>query len=323
VRLLRNALPKGKTEDLELNDEVALQYYRLQKISEGKITLEPEGEVELAMSLADSGDSYHIVEEEDFKLSEIIDFLNERSGTDFTDADKFYIDQVEEDIYQNPHIMKQAKVNPKDSFRYPFGEELLDLLIHRMERNEDFAMKFINNTKLREKLEDYYITKIYKKLEKEDIAKLIQKGESQNLEFKSSLRWDVKQDKINKDLEKVIVKTIAGFMNSMGGQLIIGVEDTGNILGLEQDYKTLGNGNRDKFENHIIQLIKSSIGVEYVKYLHIIFDEVSDKDICLVTVVKSNKPAYVENDEFFVRTGNNTSPLNKKETQEYIKYHWD
>ena len=86
-----------------------------------------------------------------------------------------------------------------------------------MGRNEDFAMKFINDPKLRVKLQNYLISKIYKKLDKEDIEKLIKKDESQNLEFKSTLRWDVKQESVNKDLEKVILKTIAGFMNSDGG----------------------------------------------------------------------------------------------------------
>lgn len=221
--------------------------------------------------------------------------------------------------------MEQAKVNSKDNFKYPFGEDLLNMLIQRMERNEDFAMKFINDRKLRTKLESYLISKIYKKLDKEDIEKLIKQGESQNLEFKSTLRWDVKQEKANKDLEKVILKTIAGYMNSNGGQLIIGVEDNGNIFGLDKDYKALGNADRDKFEIHLVQIIKTSVGVEYVKYANIIFDEIDHKDVCLITVLKADKPAYVDfkgKQEFYVRTGNNTSPLSIKEAQEYIKNHW-
>ena len=325
TRLLRNVLPKEEIERFELNDEVALQYYRLQKISEGSGILGKEGEVDLPPAVLEAGLRRDKDNEDLARLTEIIKNLNERYDTDFADADRLFIDQVEEDIYNNKDLMDQAKVNSKDNFKYPFGDELLDMLIQRMERNEDFAMKFINDPKLRTKLENYLIGKIYKKVEKEDIEKLIKDGESQHLEFKSSLRWDVKEKNVNKDLEKVIMKTVAGFMNSAGGQLIIGVEDDGNIFGLDKDYKALNNADRDKFENHLVQLIKTSIGVEYIKYLTFFFDEIDHKDVCLITVLKADKPAYVEfkgKEEFFVRTGNNTSPLGIKEAQEYIKNHW-
>lgn len=75
----------------------------------------------------------------------------------------------------------------------------------------------------------------------EEIRELIAAGENQQVKFKSTLRWDLRQFKPNKTLEDVIAKTIAGFMNTQGGHLIIGVDDEGSILGLEQDYGTLKN----------------------------------------------------------------------------------
>jgi len=129
------------------------------------------------------------------------------------------------------------------------------------------------------------------------------------------------QIKSNKELKKIILKTIAGFLNSEGGQLIIGVEDNRNIYGLEKDYKALNGGDRDKFENHLVQIIKTAVGVEFLKYIRFSFDSVDVKDICLITIVRASKLAYVKyknNEEFFVRTGNNTSPLSMKEAQDYI-----
>lgn len=324
-RLLRNALPRKQVDKFELNDEVALQYYRLQKIGEGRVALNKDTDGELPPAMTESGLPRGKDEEDLIKLTEIIKAVNDRFSTDFSDADKLFIDQVEEDIFENEKIMTQAKVNTKENFKYPFEEELSELLIQRMEKNEDFALKFIENKDLRSKLEDYFISRIYQKLEKEDINKLIKQGESQNLEFKSSLRWDMDQSKINTDLEKVILKTISGYMNSSGGQLIIGVEDNGKILGLKNDYQALGKADRDKFENHLIQIIKASIGVGYVKYVSVIFDSIDNKDVCLVTTVKADKPAYVKfkgDEKFFVRTGNNTSPLSIKEAQDYISNHW-
>jgi predicted HTH transcriptional regulator len=73
----------------------------------------------------------------------------------------------------------------------------------------------------------------------EDIEKIIGKGlENKFFEFKSSLRWDLKESIINKELEQVVIKTIAAFNNVNGGNLLIGVEDNGNVLGLAFDYKT-------------------------------------------------------------------------------------
>jgi hypothetical protein len=78
------------------------------------------------------------------------------------------------------------------------------------------------------------------------ITDLIQEGESDELEFKSSLRWDYKQGKVNKELEGVIVKTVSAFANSDGGTLLIGVDDDGNALGIEKDLLSL-NADLDKY----------------------------------------------------------------------------
>jgi len=114
-------------------------------------------------------------------------------------------------------------------------------------------------------------------------------------------------------------------MNAEGGQLIIGVEDGGSIFGLEQDYMTLSNGNRDEFENHLVQLVKETMGADRVRYFSTIFEMIEGKDVCLITVLKSDNPVYVKSqgsEELYVRTGNNTSSLSMSEAQSYIESHW-
>jgi hypothetical protein len=88
------------------------------------------------------------------------------------------------------------------------------------------------------------------------IDDLIAEGESDELEFKSTLRWDVKESKPSKLLEDVIVKTVAAFANVDGGTLIIGVSDGGEILGLAQDLQTLKEPDRDHFELHLRNLLE-------------------------------------------------------------------
>ena len=81
-----------------------------------------------------------------------------------------------------------------------------------------------------------------------ELHELINRGESNTLEFKSTLRYDLEQQKVNKDLAKVIPKTLAGFLNAEGGMLLIGVADNGQILGLENDISSLRKKNLDYFE---------------------------------------------------------------------------
>jgi len=167
------------------------------------------------------------------------------------------------------------------------------------------------------------------------VEDLITQDESIFLEFKETLRHDVRNGSSSKDLEKVVAKTIVGFMNADGGTLLIGVSDTKEILGLERDYKTLPRKDRDGFENHLNMLVKTMIGLPFAKYVRVKFEIVEDakndaseaaKEVCIITVKESHKPAYLHNggghEEFYVRVGNTTQPFSMSEAEEYIKTHW-
>lgn len=163
------------------------------------------------------------------------------------------------------------------------------------------------------------------KPETKTIGQMIAEGESNKLEFKSSLRWDYKLSQINKALELIAIKTIAGFFNADGGTLLIGIDDTKHVLGIENDYKTLQKADRDGYELHITQLISSYIGKERCLNITISFHEIESKDICMIQVDPSPKPAYVnegQESRFYIRTGNQTQPLSIKESVDYIQQRW-
>lgn len=106
-RLLANKLPKkGMSEKLKLNDEVALEYYRLQKISEGSITLEKGGEYELKPT-TEAGTKKD--KEEFAALSQIINVFNDRFGKPLTDADKLFFDQIEEELVSDETLSNKQK----------------------------------------------------------------------------------------------------------------------------------------------------------------------------------------------------------------------
>jgi len=166
-----------------------------------------------------------------------------------------------------------------------------------------------------------YVIKIQENELQRNIASLISTGENDTVEFKSTLRWDLKLNKINKELENIVLKTIAGFMNYKGGTLLIGVADSGEILGLNFDYNTLNRHDRDGFEQHLIQIVSDKLGTYVCTLIHIIFHSVYNAEICRIIVDTAKYPVYVKDGNkmlFFVRTGNSTRELNTRDTVAYI-----
>jgi hypothetical protein len=158
------------------------------------------------------------------------------------------------------------------------------------------------------------------------VRRWIAQGESQRLEFKSSLRWDIQENRVNKEIERIIVKTVAGFLNSQdGGTLLIGVDNDGRVVGLEQDYQTLKVQNRDGFELHLRQLLCRDLGESSNSFISVSFHEIDGCDVCQVTVEPSNYPVYVEDGneaKFFLRIGNATRALPVSEAVRYVQTRW-
>ena len=158
-----------------------------------------------------------------------------------------------------------------------------------------------------------------------EIPDLIAGGETHRVEFKSSLRWDVKESRVNKVLEKVIAKTIAGFFNAEGGSLLIGVDDEGQVLGLEKDYSSLHHKNRDGFERAINDIVKKMLGGDLCPYLQTTFSTVGGKDVCLVIVHPSPRAVHLiegKTSLFYVRSGNSTRQLDVREALDFARNRW-
>lgn len=159
-----------------------------------------------------------------------------------------------------------------------------------------------------------------------DLECLIAAGESETVEFKSSARWDAREERLNKALEGVIVKALAGFLNSRGGTLLIGVGDSGEILGLEQDFATLSKRpDRDGYQQFLVNLVSRSLGAETCACLSISFHPVRGIEVCRIAIGPSPRPLYVEDGvatRFFVRTGNLTQELSTRAAAEYIGDRW-
>ncbi len=159
----------------------------------------------------------------------------------------------------------------------------------------------------------------------EEVQELVVAGESDRVEFKSTLRYDLRAKSVNKKLEYVIAKTIAAFLNSEGGDLFIGIDDEQNALGLTDDIETLSKKNIDGFELHLVEIIKKYIGGGYSTHIKATFPVYDDVQICRIRVAKSSKPVFVTfegKEDFFVRSGCSSQPLSREDQSAYEKEHW-
>lgn len=159
------------------------------------------------------------------------------------------------------------------------------------------------------------------------LTDLLAAGESDRVEFKSSLRWDKVERRENKELERVVLKSIAALSNGTGGKLMIGVRNDGVVLGLADDYAWL-RGDRDKFERHLRAVIAAAWGAAWaVDGVSISFPRYADVELCIVDVRAGTRPLFldhldkngVKTEKLYVRTGAASSPIEgQREASAYI-----
>ena len=151
-----------------------------------------------------------------------------------------------------------------------------------------------------------------------DIADIIKQGESQQVEFKSTLRWNIRANKMGKEIEIAWMKTVVAFLNSDGGTLLVGVDDDGGIVGTELDkFK-----NDDKYLLHVNNSIKDCIGVQYANYVSFDLIPHEDQKVLYVNCKPAEEPVFLKNgndEEFYVRFGPSSKKLTTKEALAYMQ----
>lgn len=155
-------------------------------------------------------------------------------------------------------------------------------------------------------------------------SELIAAGESKTVEFKQTARYNPHTGNVDKNLEKSIVKSVAGFLNASGGVLLVGVHDVGDVTGLANDYSTTGNKGRDGFENWLMTKLQQELGGPAVaSFVGVEFEQFDPGDVCRIEVSPSNQPVYAGEDaEFYVRVGNSTRLYNTRDALEYLRARW-
>lgn len=155
-----------------------------------------------------------------------------------------------------------------------------------------------------------------------DLAQVIREGENDMVEFKSTFRWDLRAGKTNPAVERASLKTIAAFLNSGGGTLLVGVRDDGSIEGIESDKFV----NDDKFLLHLWTLIRTSLGRDVSPYLRTTIEKTEDRSVCVVRCLQCNRPVFLRqpgfDEEFYIRVGPSSNAMDISEALKYIADHF-
>ena len=164
--LLSKLPPPGDGQAFVLDDEVALRFFRLQQMTEGSIDLS-DGEADPLKGPTDVGTAQ--VKDEDVPLSSLIDRLNERFGTNFTDADQLFFDQIRASAENNENIAEVARANSFKDFSSYLDRMLDELFIARMEGNEEIFSKVMTDTAFRSAAHEHLASEIFLRVrEKQD-----------------------------------------------------------------------------------------------------------------------------------------------------------
>jgi len=160
------------------------------------------------------------------------------------------------------------------------------------------------------------------------VTDLIAAGESDSVEFKSTARWNVHTSAKDDRMELTIAKTVAGFLNSDGGLLIIGVDDDGDAVGLANDLSTMKAPDHDRYQLWLIDHLEKTIGKPAVAFVTVSFEPYQSQSVVLVRIDPSDRPVFLNEArggrtaDFYVRMGNSTRKLLTDEFADYQQSRW-
>ncbi|QDU71080.1 type I restriction endonuclease subunit R [Mucisphaera calidilacus] len=168
IRFLLTKLPKGDSGPVyHFDDDVSLKYYRLQKIGEGSIDLEA-GKTEPVDGPTSVGTK--AAHPDEIELSQLIDILNERFGTEFKPGDQLFFESIREDAVADDALRQAAKANTIENFGYVFRKALEGLFIDRMDQNEEITARYMNEERFREAVSQHLLKDVYDHIRDEAVT---------------------------------------------------------------------------------------------------------------------------------------------------------
>ncbi len=328
ARLLKRLIPvEREALPREIQEKIDMESFRLAITHKGRIKLEGTGGM-LEPQIG-TGPATADVEEIEY-LSRIITELNDRFGLNLGPEDRITIEQLMKQLDEDKSLDAVARVNPREKARLSFDHKVEGALQEIVDSNVALYKRLTEDLTFGEALKSMLFDGFMRS--RRQVDQLLKQMESQTLEFKSSLRWDVKQAKRDEVvIPHGVLKTIAAFLNTEGGDLLIGVDDDRKAVGIEQD----GYENEDEFMRSLIQYVQNGMGKLAGTCLDTIIQVVEGKAVCLVSCRRSPEPVWLTwkkrekleavvpvEAAFYVRSGPRTDALTAEDAEKYIAMRW-
>ncbi len=320
ARHLRRLLPPDRAQlPREVQQNIDMESYRIRQTASGRIALERKAGV---LDPVGAKTHHGIPPEEIEALSRIIAELNERFGLDLGPEHKVTLGQMMAKLDGDAALDASAKVNTRENVRLTFDTKVEQVIQEIVDTNFELYKRITNDRAFGATLKNFLFDQYLRgHRQAED---LIKRGESKTLEFKSTLRWSLKESRQDDKLvTHAALKTIAALLNTEGGDLLIGVGDDGAIVGIEHDRLD----NDDKFMRHLLQVARNGLGDRASTCLDPKIQIVQGKAVCVASCQRSPEPVYLKwkgleaqpDGDFFVRSGPGTIKLPPDSAKEYIR----
>ena len=244
------------------------------------------------------------------------------TGLNLGPEHRLTLGQMMERLDADPGLDASARVNTRENVRLTFDQKVEHAIQDIVDSNFELYKRITDDRAFGEVLKnmlfDQYV-RAHRQAEE-----LIKRGESKTLEFKSTLRWNLNEDRQDdKAVTHAALKTVAAFLNTEGGDLLIGVADDGSIVGIERDQLE----NDDKFMRHLAQAVRNGLGDRAGTCIDPKTQIVQGKTVCVVSCQRSPEPVFLRwkgiessaGGDFFVRSGPGTVKLPADSAAEYIR----
>lgn len=255
-------------------------------------------------------------------LSRIVAELNERFGLNLGPEHRLTLGQMMDRLADDVALDAAARVNTRENVRLTFDQKVENVIQDIVDSNFELYKRITDDAAFGETIKNFLFDQYLRG--HRNAEALIKRGESKTLEFKSTLRWSLKENrKDDKGVTHAALKTIAAFLNTEGGDLLIGVADDGSIVGTEPDQLE----NDDKFLRHLAQVVRNGLGDRAGTCIDPHTQSIDGKTVCVVSCQRSPEPVFLRwkgleaspEGDFFVRSGPGTVKLPPESAPEFIR----
>ncbi|MBI2264186.1 MAG: ATP-binding protein [Armatimonadetes bacterium] len=254
-------------------------------------------------------------------LSLIIAELNERFGLSLGPEHRVTLNQMMDKLGDDAALDASARANTRENVRLAFDQRVENVIQEIVDSNFDLYKRITDDRAFGEAIKNFLFDQYMKQHRQAD--ELIKQGESKTLEFKASLRWSLKENRQDdKAITRAVLKTIAAFLNTEGGDLLIGVADDGSVVGIEHDQLE----SDDKFMRHLAQVVRNALGDRAGTCIDPKTQIAQGKTVCLVSCQRSPEPVFLKwkgmeansEGDFYVRSGPGSVKLSPESATKYV-----